>query len=166
MQLIAGSDALKAEIQGIIGNSLNDPRTVDYVSQLLLSPVLSGIQEIQLNWIGLHYSEFPEQRLEHSREMGDRCFLLGVFYLDDLERQGQYQIVDLGRSGYNVAALYANNLHREEEGETFSLLSKEFLPAVADISYNFGKRMGNSDPPQRIVVWTPLGERLVLSRTY
>lgn len=166
MQLIAGSDALKEEIQGIIGNSLNDSRTAEYVSQLLLSPMLSGMQEIRLNWIGLHYSEFPEQKLDHSREMGDRCFVLGVFYLDDMERKGQYQIVDLGRAGYNVAAMYAVELHREEEVETYSLLSSEFLPAVADISYNFRKRMDNSNPPMRIVVWTPLGERLVLSRNY
>ena len=93
MQLAIGTDALKSEIQEIVGDSLQDPLTASYVSELLVSPPI-GTEEIRLNFIGLRYSEFPEMKLAHSREMGDRCLAIGIFYLEDLEREGQY-LLDL-----------------------------------------------------------------------
>src|SRR3989338_1233514 len=98
MQLALGTEALKAEVQEIVGDSLNDSLTARYVSQLLLEPLFSGMREIRFDWWIQNNAESVEKRLSHSRQLGDRCFNLGVFYLDDLERQGQYQLIDLGKA--------------------------------------------------------------------
>ncbi len=97
-QLYVGTDALESELRQIVESSLSDSQTAKYVTHLLSSPPISEVRTyLTWNWIGLHYSEFPEARLAHAKEMGDRCLSICTFYLDDLERNGQYQLLDLGK---------------------------------------------------------------------
>lgn len=171
MQLATGIGALRSEIEGIVEDSLSDQRTAIYVSNLLMwPPIFLGVEEIKLNLEGLHspaedvpYSEVLKSRMEHSRKMGDRCLTISIFYLDSLLKEYPRNFFDLGKFGYNVAAMYASYLRQDEEGQIYRNLSEHFLPSVAELSYEMGRRISRAEIPKRIVVWTPHGERLVLS---
>ncbi len=172
MQIVTGTTTLKAEVAEIAKGSFRDPLTSDYVSELLVLPPIAGMEEIRFDWEGLHrpaedmpYSEIVKMRLEHSRSMGDKCLAVGIFYLEDLERKGQYPLLDLGKSSYRAAAMYSNNSNRYIQGHIFSDLSENFFPAVAQLSYNMMRRLGNPSPPERIIILTRYGERIVLSRS-
>ena len=164
MQLVTGTDALKSEVYDIVGNSLNDPLTTSYVSELLLSPRLSSLQEMKLGLDFAYSVGSPQSRLLQLRDTGDKCLAIGIFYLDDIERQGMYQLIDIGKASYGAAGMYAFCLDSETEGVTYSGLSEQFIRVVAEISYNMARRLGNQYPLQRLIVWTPESERIILPR--
>ena len=163
--LYTGTGALESELRPMVKTVENDSQIADYVAHLLAEPPVSEPRVyLTWNWLGLQYSEFPESRLAHAREIGDRCLSVCIFYLDDLERKGQTQLLDFGQIGYRIAAMHAISLDREE-GDIYAGLSERFFPTVAELSYSMMRKLGNLSPAERIIILTPFGERLVLSRS-
>ena len=165
MQLNSSAE-LVSDVNDIIGNSVKDPQTIRYVTNLLLSPPIAGMKEIRLNFqVGID-SEFFELKLMGLKDTGDKCLVTGIFYLDQIFRRdnsASYMLLDLGRTSYNIAGVYASVTGQDGDYNVFSELSERFIPVVAELSYRMRRRLGDLNPPERIVMQTPYGDRLLIS---
>jgi hypothetical protein len=174
MTLVLGSGQLEREIRDIVETELPTLETpvIGYVAHLFatsLSPQLW--EDVRNHWIGVTHLEIPaesaerqkvlERKLTHYRRMGDKCLVISAFYREEADRtQPPIELAArLGRVGYKAAGFYATVMG--QKSEPYATLDYMFLP----IAVRIGPRLLKCrNPPQRIILHTPYGERVLRVR--
>ncbi len=167
MPLVTGN--LEKEMKELVEKELpdSDPATAGYISQLFATARLPRQEEIRWNWIGLTAQDDKKAiglKLRHSRQIGDGCLVLCTFYKEETRHEPGLELADLGKAGYNVAGFYAAAIG-DEKGIVYRRLADGFLQIIVRLGPPiFRNYLGDTNPPQRIIVYTPHGERLLRLR--
>ena len=177
MSLVLGSQGLVGGVKRLVESELPDfdSQTAQYLAELFATAPLPRWEEIRWDWSGATQLGTPNEpdgrvrvlglKLQHSKEMGDGCLKLSTFYRE--ERSGGLPVVEsvarLGRAGYKSASFYATMLGKENG--TYNVLEGGFLQVILKLGPSlFRNYLGDNNPPRRIVVHTPYGERLLRLR--
>ena len=175
MTLALGSAELVEDMERTIGKELSaaDSGMIKYLARLFATAPLASLETIKWNWVGLRM-ECAEDRerdfrlkLHHSRQMGDNSLVYCTFYKEETDgRSGRpgLELASLGRAGYNAAGLYASMLN-EENAAIYPQLSHILPTVIVRVSPRILRNyLGDINPPQRVIFYTPRGEIILRLR--
>lgn len=173
------SEELEKEMEELVERklpSLSSPVT-NYIANLFSNPSFPEWEQIREHWIGITHLEIPERpeervrvlnlKLKHSRHMGDGCLILSTFYREETSRtQPAIDLVMmLGRTGYNVAGLYAITVGEEKGVVVYPVLADKLPEIAVQLGPTlFRTYLKDRNPPLRVILHTPYGERFLRVR--
>ena len=168
---------LEREMEELIGRELpnSNPKAAKYLAHLFATAPLANLQTMKLNWAGLRIEGAEDDdrervlgsKLRHSRALGDSCLVYCTFYKEETDgRSGRpgLELAGLGKAGYNAAGFYATMLGKEESA-VYPQLSNGFPMVIVRVGPAiFRKYLGDLNPPQRVIFYTPHGEIILRFR--
>jgi len=167
------SEELETEFHQLVKRQLPtlDPPVTHYLAHLFATARVPPWEDIKVHWVGTTHIEVPEQpdertsalrlKLGHSRRMGDGCLVLSTFYREETSRTQPPidLVVRVGEAGYKTAGFYAAIVGEGKE-IVYPVLADEFPQIVVRLGPSlFEHYLRDRNPPRRVVLHTPYGER-------